>query len=279
MKKLMSLLSRRELLRSIIQRYRAASRKDKQRILDEFVEATGCHRKYAAEVNAPRIREGNRLLLGYSIAAKRKRAPTPNGAGGFLPDAGTITNRKELSMKRAKTIWACLGVATVLTLTISVGLAMTQGAKEVKVKAAQLPAAVAAAIKDNCPNCVIDKATREVENGVTVYDIEFKAGQGEMDVAADGSVIDREIVAQTTEIPKAALEAIRKGAAGGAIKQVAKDEIRAELKEGKIIKLDTPRYIYEADLVKGGKVAEIQVSPEGRVIEAPKWKAKGAKEN
>ena len=47
MKKLMSLLSRRELLRSIIQRYRAASRKDKQRILDEFVEATGCHRKYA----------------------------------------------------------------------------------------------------------------------------------------------------------------------------------------------------------------------------------------
>jgi len=58
-----------------------------------------------------------------------------------------------------------------------------------------------------------------------------------------------------------------------------KDEIRAELKEGKIIKLDTPRYVYEADLVKGGKVAEIQVSPEGRIIEAPKWKAKGAKEN
>ena len=47
MKKLMSLLSRRELLRSITQRYRAAGRKDKQRILDEFVEATGYHRKYA----------------------------------------------------------------------------------------------------------------------------------------------------------------------------------------------------------------------------------------
>ena len=47
MKKLMSLLSRRELLHSIIQRYRAAGRKDKQRILDEFVKATGYHRKYA----------------------------------------------------------------------------------------------------------------------------------------------------------------------------------------------------------------------------------------
>ena len=43
MKKLMSLLSRRELLCSITQRYRAAGRKDKQRILDEFVEATGYH--------------------------------------------------------------------------------------------------------------------------------------------------------------------------------------------------------------------------------------------
>jgi hypothetical protein len=45
--KLMSLVSRRELLRSITLRYQAATRKDKQRILDEFVEATGYHRKYA----------------------------------------------------------------------------------------------------------------------------------------------------------------------------------------------------------------------------------------
>src|SRR5215510_12520319 len=52
MKKLMSLLSRRELLRSITQRYRAAGRKDKQRILDEFVEATGYHRKYAVALLA-----------------------------------------------------------------------------------------------------------------------------------------------------------------------------------------------------------------------------------
>ena len=182
-------------------------------------------------------------------------------------------------MKRAKTIWAGLGVAMVFTLTISVGLSMQQGAKEVRVKATQLPAAVAAAIKNNCPNCVIDKATREVENGVTVYDIEFKRGQGEMDVAEDGSVIDRETVVETKDMPEAALGAIRKGAAGGTIKQVAKDEIRAELKEGKIIKLDTPRYVYEADLARGGKVAETQVSPEGQVIEAPKWKTKRAKEN
>jgi hypothetical protein len=45
MPKPMSLPSRRDLLGSIRQRYRAASRKDKQRILDEFIAASGYHRK------------------------------------------------------------------------------------------------------------------------------------------------------------------------------------------------------------------------------------------
>jgi len=47
MPKPMSLPSRRELLCSIRQRYLVASRKDKQRILDEFIAASGYHRKYA----------------------------------------------------------------------------------------------------------------------------------------------------------------------------------------------------------------------------------------
>ena len=80
-------------------------------------------------------------------------------------------------------------------------------------------------------------------------------------------------------MPAAALDAIRKGASGAKIKQVAKGEIRAELKDGQIIKLASPRYVYEAELEKGGQVAEIEVSSEGQVIEAPVWTKKGAKEN
>jgi len=152
-------------------------------------------------------------------------------------------------------------------------------AKAQKVTASQLPDAVKQAVKDNCTNCTIAKATREIENGVTIYDIEFKSGQGEMDVAEDGTVIDRETVVQTKDTPSPALQAIRKGAAGGKITQIAKDEIRAELKDGNVIKLATPKYMYEADLIKGNQVAEIQVSPDGQVTEAPKWRAKGTKEN
>lgn len=80
-------------------------------------------------------------------------------------------------------------------------------------------------------------------------------------------------------MPAAALDAIRKGAPGAKIKQVAKGEIRAELKGGRITKLESPRYVYEAELEKGNEVAEIEVSSEGQIIEAPVWVKKGAKEN
>jgi hypothetical protein len=50
MQKPMGLRSRRELLRSVSSRYQVAGRKDKQRILDEFVAATGYHRKYAITI-------------------------------------------------------------------------------------------------------------------------------------------------------------------------------------------------------------------------------------
>jgi len=78
MKKLMSLLSRRELLRSITQRYRAAGRKDKQRILDEFVEATGYRRKYAVALlrktaERPLTTEKNRVIRSGGIRTMSKR--------------------------------------------------------------------------------------------------------------------------------------------------------------------------------------------------------------
>lgn len=178
-------------------------------------------------------------------------------------------------MKRA----AALILLAVASLATTVGQTNQEGAKEEKVTESQLPAAVAQAVKENCARCSIAKATREVENGVTIYDFEFKNRQGEMDVAEDGSVIDREIVVALKDVPAAALDAIRKGAGGGKIKQVARGEIRAELKDGQIMKLASPRYVYEADLVKGNQVAEIEVTPEGQVTEAPQWRNKNAKEN
>jgi hypothetical protein len=163
--------------------------------------------------------------------------------------------------------------------TITAGATIQEGAKEQKLRISQLPAAVVEAIKTNCPSCSIDKAAREVENGVTVYDIEFKRGEGEIALTEDGSVIDRETVVKLKDVPAAAVEAIQKGAAGGKIKQIVKGTIHAELKDGQIIKLGSPKYVYEAELARGDQVAEIEVTAEGQVTEAPEWRKKGNKDN
>ena len=167
------------------------------------------------------------------------------------------------------------GVSIILLLTATAS-AQEEG-KEQRLKVSQIPAVVTESIRSNCANCVIARATREIEHGVRVYDIEFKRGQGEIALAEDGTVIDREIVVQPTEVPAPALAAIH--GAGGKIKQIVRGETRAELKEGKLIKLDTPKYFYEAELEKGNQVAEIEVSPEGQITEAARWVKKGSKEN
>ena len=63
----------------------------------------------------------------------------------------------------------------------------------------------------------------------------------------------------------------RDSESGGTIKQIARGEVRNELKDGKVIKLDTPKYLYEAALLNGNKVGEIMVTPEGQVTEGRKW--------
>lgn len=181
-------------------------------------------------------------------------------------------------MKRTVAV-LMLPIVVSISLLVATGQTTQEEAKEKRIAVSQLPAAVAQAIKANCARCSIDKATVELENGVTVYDIEFKHRQGEIAVAADGSLIDRETVVRLTDVPAAALEAIRKNASGSKIKQVAKGEVHAELKDGAVIKLAGPKYLYEAELAKGNEVAEIEVTPEGQVTEAPQWRKKSAKEN
>jgi len=173
-------------------------------------------------------------------------------------------------------------VALALALTVSTGWAKQESKEQGKKAKVELPAAVAKAIKDNFPNAEIDIMEAEEEAGITLYDIEFKASKGEIEVAQDGTVMDVATIVAMKDIPKAAGEAIQKAAEGAIIKQIEKSEVRAEIKKegekGKVVKLDSPRYVYEAELVKGNQKGEIQVAADGKVIEAVKWNTKGTKE-
>lgn len=145
-----------------------------------------------------------------------------------------------------------------------------------------LPLAVAKAVKENRPNAVIDKMTVEIEAGIVLYDIEFKAGQGEIEVAKDGTVMDVATIVEMKDIPQAAAAAIQKAAVGARITQLERSEVRAEIQKvgekGKLVVLASPKYVYEAELEKGNQTGEVQVAPDGKIVEATKWTTKGAKE-
>jgi len=185
-------------------------------------------------------------------------------------------------MKHTK--WILLGFVVVLALalTVSTGWSKQEAREQGKKAKVELPAAVVKAVNANFPNAQIDIVDVEEEAGITLYDIEFKAGQGEIEVAQDGTVIDVATITTMKDVPKAAAEAIQKAAEGSTIKQVEKSEVRAEIKKegekGKIVILDSPRYVYEAELVKGNQTGEIEVDAEGKVIAALKWNIKGSEE-
>jgi hypothetical protein len=180
--------------------------------------------------------------------------------------------------------WMFLGflVVLALALTVSNGWAKQEGQEHGKKAKVELPAAVAKAIKDNVPGAEIATAEVETEAGINLYDIEFKADKGEIEVAEDGTVIDVATIVTMKDVPKAAAEAIEKAAAGATIKQLEKSEVRAEIKKegekGTIVKFESPKYVYEAELVKGKQKGEIQVAADGKVIEGPKWNKAEAEE-
>jgi hypothetical protein len=185
-------------------------------------------------------------------------------------------------MKRTNWMRLTFVFTLALVLTASSGWARQEGQEHAKKANVELPAAVAKAIKDNVPNAEIDRAEVEKEAGINLYDIEFKAGRGEIEIAEDGTVMDLATIVAIKDTPRPAAEAIQKAAGGAKIQQVEKSEIRAEIKEeggkGTIVKLATPKYVYEAELVQGEKRGEVQVAPDGKIVEGPKWGGEEEKE-
>jgi hypothetical protein len=162
-------------------------------------------------------------------------------------------------------------LAQVLVVTVALALvgsmAMAQASKPT------LPAAVDKAFKDTFKTGKITTFAEEKENGVTVYEIKFtvKDRQHETDIAADGTVMTKEIVVEMSKVPDAAAKAITAAAEGGTVTQVLKIETTYETKDGKVVKLDKVEKTFEAELVKGDQTAQVVVDEKGKVVEAPKW--------
>ena len=95
----------------------------------------------------------------------------------------------------------------------------------------RLPAVVREAADTHCPGAEIDKLDVENEDGVRVYDIEFKADRGEIEVAEDGTVLDLAVIVELTDVPEAAAAVIREAAGEGGVREVEKSEVRARIEK------------------------------------------------
>jgi hypothetical protein len=162
-----------------------------------------------------------------------------------------------------------------LVALVTMALITSTGRSETKDKEIKLPEAVQKTFKEKFPKAEIEKLEVEEENGVTVYDIEFKEGdtEKETDITADGIMLEFTIVIDARAVPAAAMKPIEKAAEGAKMKRIERIEISYETKEGKVIKLPKPVTHYAVEMTKGKQTAEIVVKPDGTVVEAPKWES------
>ena len=149
-----------------------------------------------------------------------------------------------------------------------------QGGSNVDIK---LPDVVTKTFKKTFPKGEIFKLDVEEENGVTVYDIEFKDGaiEKETDITADGTMLEFTVVVEAKAVPKAAMKVIQKAAEGATIKRIEHIEMSHETKDGKTIKLSKPVTHYAVGIAKGDQTAEIVVAPDGTVVEPATWGGAG----
>jgi hypothetical protein len=95
-----------------------------------------------------------------------------------------------------------MGIVSVLGLAV---VMMPARADEEKVSVDKLPAAVKKALMRKFPKAEIEKATKEVEDGNTVYEVELEIKDRSVDVSlkADGTILEIEREVPADELPKA----------------------------------------------------------------------------
>jgi hypothetical protein len=167
-----------------------------------------------------------------------------------------------------------IGMESVLIALI--GLAFAAGAGGSTALAPdKLPDPVANTFKTLFPNGTIQKLDAEEEDGVMVYDFEFKAGdrEKETDIAGDGTMMESTLVIVAKDIPPAAMKSIQKVAGDAKLGRLEWLETFYKTKDGKLVKLSKPEIHYAAEMHRGDKTAEVFVTPTGKVTEKPDWNA------
>ena len=140
----------------------------------------------------------------------------------------------------------------IVNLAIGGCFAASVWAADVKVKMADLPPAVQAAVKEQTKTATLVGLTKETENGKTTWEAETTVNGKSRDVSFDktGAIVAVEQEVDLDSIPAAAKAAIQKKLGIGTLKKVESVTV------GKSVS-------YEATIVTNGKSAEVGVNADG----------------
>ena len=146
-----------------------------------------------------------------------------------------------------------------MMLSVMVSGALVAGVaaqdSETKIKMRDVPPAVQQAIKQQSTGATLRGVAREVENGKTLYEAEFRVDGHSKDVTfdTDGQVVSVEEETTLDQISPAAREAIQKAATGGKVGGIEK------ITEG-------GKTFYEAQLNVHGRKSEVKVDASGQPV-------------
>jgi uncharacterized membrane protein YkoI len=163
----------------------------------------------------------------------------------------------------------------ILSAAALFGLTAFPATGHAKAADVKLPDAVKKTFDARFPKAEVEKIDVEEENGVTVYDIEFKDGETskETDITADGTMLEFTVVIDAKAVPAVAMAPIREAAAGATMTRIERIEISYETRDGKTLKLPQTVTHYAVELKKGDQTAEVVVDADGKVLEPARFGA------
>ena len=147
---------------------------------------------------------------------------------------------------------ACRTMGGLLAVALLFSLGMTGGCTA---KHPVLSSAAVDSLMVAFPKAKIGEAEAEKEGGLDLFEVELTLGSKEIEVlvSPDGVIVQVETKVAMKDLPKAVADAITKAAAGAKVEEIEREETRAVVRDGKLVKLDQPKITYEAEFLKGGK--------------------------
>jgi uncharacterized membrane protein YkoI len=141
------------------------------------------------------------------------------------------------------------------------GLASGAQAQEVQIKLDEVPAAVMDSAKAKFPGAKMREASKEIEDGKTVFELSITHEDHKMDVTfqEDGTLVLVETEVSEAELPAAVLRAAKDKYPG------AKIDLVESVKKGPKVKKEVDYYEFHMTTADK-KSAEIEVDSQGKIL-------------